>query len=849
MSLSIKNLLFLFFATQISFTYGNEDMVKSKSGEMISWYQFDADALGAETFQYSSEGIRKLNPVPKPGVHPRIFFGPKDVEERRIKLKNTRAGREAWLNVLAWSDFLNSEYDPEADYAPRDKSGQAFTQNWNTSNSRVRVPISRAKGLPEDYKKLQKGEYVDARYFLPVISIEAYRALIEADEIRGKKVAAALVTYLTGKTNKHFDVSMVIQGDIASWHNLSLAYDFVFNFMTETQKEVVRKTIASLIQGKAPYGAFLEAEATVGNWATLDSFTLWTALGIEGEKGYDKRFYKAFVRAFRNYMSYGFYPSGADYESLGKNYQFPTTMVAMAMRGDNVIEHPHVRAWSHQFLPQMLLPGENSFVGYDDWGGTGWNSIYPEYKINMNEPVGFKWMFPESPEVDLWYRAWVGENYEMIGKQSSIHGYFNSTLLHAIFPSDYFETKQDPGKLGFGKTFFAPRRGILATRESWDGDSLYLHVACRQNLGGHAHADRGNFLLYGLGRLWSPWRELSGRHMYKDSRGNNIDTGLGNHADTLFHSNVLIDDIGQMGRNWTTYRVPSRIIKFKDTTEATFVRTDIQEAYDSNWGGYGPGHYGWNLYNKNPKKYEEVQETPNDFYYERLEGKYNDKAYSQFPHWLLPHEKRRFFKIPFNPVQKAYRSAGIIRGKHSYVLIMDNIKKDDTMRNYKWVMQVSDDIEIGPRNHSYHYNPEAVYADIYLSTSDSNTYEIVNGYYQRKLKKGDRMLLVRILNFPNPDQKNPHYVTPIGRVEQYMQDPRWLAAGKRLVLPHWGTEMDYKVLLFPHRYGDELPQTTRMGNRVTVEWQDQKDCFQFFSDQKGFTRFKLERNEGLLIHF
>jgi hypothetical protein len=41
-------------------------------------------------------------------------------------------------------------------------------------------------------------------------------------------------------------------------------------------------------------------------------------------------------------------------------------------------------------------------------------------------------------------------------------------------------------------------------------------------------------------------------------------------------------------------------------------------------------------------------------------------------------------RTPFNPVQYAFRTAGLVRGKHAYGVVIDDLKKDDARHLYQW---------------------------------------------------------------------------------------------------------------------------------------------------------------------
>lgn len=48
----------------------------------------------------------------------------------------------------------------------------------------------------------------------------------------------------------------------------------------------------------------------------------------------------------------------------------------------------------------------------------------------------------------------------------------------------------------------------------------------------------------------------------------------------------------------------------------------------------------------------------------------------------------------WNPVQKAFRTAALVRGNHPYVLMVDDIRKDDSSHLYEWAMHLPPDLEI-----------------------------------------------------------------------------------------------------------------------------------------------------------
>ena len=141
--------------------------------------------------------------------------------------------------------------------------------------------------------------------------------------------------------------------------------------MTPAQRDIARAGIAKMIPAKILYGTDVAPHATTSNWSTLNSFELILNLSIEGEEGYRPEITEQFCSVYRNFITYGWYESGAPYEGLGKNYQFNITMIPMAMRG--YTEKPN--DFQYQTQPESYYNvnyhnlaywagGENKVTGY-----------------------------------------------------------------------------------------------------------------------------------------------------------------------------------------------------------------------------------------------------------------------------------------------------------------------------------------------------------------------------------------------------------------------------------------------------------------------------------------------------
>ncbi|MHC4250202.1 MAG: hypothetical protein ACYS9X_13820, partial [Planctomycetota bacterium] len=154
-------------------------------------------------------------------------------------------------------------------------------------------------------------------------------------------------------------------------------------------------------------------------------------------------------------------------------------------------------------------------------------------------------------------------------------------------------------------------------------------------------------------------------------------------------------------------------------------------------------------------------------------------------------------------------------------------------------MQVSDDLELAPGRSGFSYDEKTGVGDVILCGRECPRGEDD----RRRLGKGARLLLVRVLECANP-RELPNRAPAIATLEEYMAGIRWFGKGKRLVIPSWSVAPEYKIMLFPHRHGDKLPVTTweRQRSELTVVCGGQTDLYEFTKGDDDRTRFVLRRD-------
>ena len=105
-------------------------------------------------------------------------------------------------------------------------------------------------------------------------------------------------------------------------------------------------------------------------------------------------------------------------------------------------------------------------------------------------------------------------------------------------------------------------------------------------------------------------------------------------------------------------------------------------------------------------------------------------------------------------------------------------------------------------------------------------------------QKGDRQLLVRVLDLKDPADAHLYSTKPSFRLETFerkdtlvpenktgaLSGARSFGMDKRLVIASRAVAPDFKILLFPHRQGEALPVTTWNEDftRLTIEVGDRK---------------------------
>lgn len=761
----------------------------------------------AVTVPLRLEGLdrARLGTVPPPGVHPRILISPDQLPDLRARLRDTHTGRA-----------LHATLRQRLDRALRDPAywgGELFRALASGDHATASALVADKKGLPPGIGHYQP--------FSTILTLEALDSLLAEDADRGRAVATAIATYaelvLPGielELRQPFSDDVWRSApppDAKGWdalgtrtamgyHQLGYAYDFAHGFMTEPQRASVRRTIATATHGRLWLGARLPAHFRNWNWVAVALGQPLLALAIEGEEGYDPRVVELGVQLARDYLSYGISAQGTSTEAVGYT-QFGLVwanpfFVAAQRRGHDLLGHGHHRAMLDWYL-HTLLPERDRWLSAGDGGDSG-PAIWT---LAM-----WRYFFPADPKAAALWRTVVSAS----PNNAALNGNFH-LVEPLLWASDDPALGQplppdgtDLAALALPAITHDTERGTLIARTAWDQNAAYFQLENRIDSVGasHEHADRGHFSFAALGRVWAKdnFRSVETRH----------------------HNSILIDGHGQ--GYWPG---PGRWLGVEKHEKLLVAALDVKDAYDWFWPkqilAENPDTFPrfaqkrWSSYGRQARAFQASlgglvgERDPRPAVVAFWKGfETGDPRLWDEDGWPV--------RYPHNPVQRAFRTTAFSTAAEPWLLVIDDIQKDDRERLYEWLMQTGPDTEL----------VSAAGTDLILGDA-------------ARPKKGDRLLLVRILHQAEPARALDYPSRPSARLESFERRDTLAPGGrsfgldKRLVIGSRAVAPDFKILLYPHRHGDPLPATTLADGRLTVSTPSLQTTLSLTRDASGRT--------------
>ena len=258
-----------------------------------------------------------------------------------------------------------------------------------------------------------------------------------------------------------------------------------------------------------------------------------------------------------------------------------------------------------------------------------------------------------------------------------------------------------------------------------------------------------------------------------------------------------------------------------DTPEVTIGVSDASHAYTWQWSNSGFG-----VENRPPEipgKWE-LETLPDVAEFSRAQAESGKGRQTIFEH------HGPIIRSEWNPVEKAFRSAALVRGKRPYAMIVDDIRKDEQTRLYQWTMQMPADVEIIRSGERW-----AV-----LGAKEIPADKNVKG---SKPQPDKRRLLVQIMDIDMTSKRDGLAIA----LESSSLGNDAFAQGnlrKRLVIPARTSEPRFKILLYPHVEGDPLPDVlwNEAGSMCELVFSDQTDRWSFAPAADGRTALSVSRD-------
>ncbi len=611
-------------------------------------------ATPAHTVELDSNGCRSLSELPPPGVHPRVFFTADEYPRMRQRLCAPRFKavfepiRQQVISQVRsrWGDFAEMDFSNPSDeqILRYFTSGEGRNINWGVA--------SLSAVLMEDEELLELMKKTIVNYAHIILAAKQRSSSGKFSGSTGSELNKRLDIW----RNDRFDVGVSWTFGAAGY---AVSYDVLYGSMTETQRDTVRRAIATATLGRKSYGNRMPRGFASSNHYGYHGDLAVMLAAIEGERGFDQATWDGIAQVLCDYWEVGYTPLGVSREDgYGPNLGLRgggRGFMVLARRGYNIFATEKFR----NYLKYVAMEYDPYPDGHFNGGASGgpYRELYPTSTLIS------RYMYPECPTANFNYRHLMGEDYQ---RRVRWQGWLDFVLYGADWkgPADRQAMLQETG---LSLSVFYPVRGKFIARSDWGSNAMYATLDARPDahLIGHDKVDRGNFSMSALGRVWA----FSGDF----------------HHWNLSDENSLVHIDGQ-AQPW---KAPSaRFLWHHDDGTLAGAAADLKYAYDWQWTPPWPKRgerfdppwepetsspldLGW------PRDYADPDLCP-----ESIHG--SETGYGG---------TNNLHRRPYNPVEKARRSLFLIRGQHSYMLICDDIRKDGESHRYEWIMQLPTDLQ------------------------------------------------------------------------------------------------------------------------------------------------------------
>ena len=806
----------------------------------------------------------RLSPPPAVGIHPRILIGPDDIERFkkvhalgkdaprifRVHMEQMRRDAESW-NVPKNFEYRGSPWGSDSEI-----SGWGLyaliTENKELGRKTAEATVKHALYLEGRLDILDKHPEVDAirdasfdylRTDIKFGQIDYHNAYYQGGLKRVKELM-----------KKHG--ATIMKRDVAgSYLTLAFEYDYAHPFMTDEERNLVRRVISKMTYGKYSTGMQIPGQMYINNHMSGAANFTYVALAIEGEEGYDPRIIKMAEWALKNKLSYDLSSDGITYEN-NKGFIPMLPILAVAKRQgpdhpENLLMHSHLLARAHSNLQHARklyyryfggsrrrptnTPLDKIVTGQDQpryWrasGGSGTGGHLEFWSV-------LKHFYPDDTKVDFVWNCKLPEALEHFEGtpdekwNSNIHySWFGMKALDLLTATKMTDYNKEENLVQFDKVvkhWFDDERGIMSARNNWSGDSMLVHMENRvdQFYMGHESPQHGDFQVWADGISWVPngggYLDTSFRNMVTVDGLASIYAPISGDSMTVFGTEDTATSVAEMttAYQWRKSWNGLRYLDHPGLTTAPYQMT-----------GFANAAYQLN-------RYSEVAYLP------RIREHYDGFAHLDYGPWHGETRGPEYYIKWNDPMDHVFRTLHFARGDQPYMLIMDDLRKaDDQNHQFDWRMLVTADavpykVSNAVANRHVELNTEGkIGTDMIFCMKDESYKRSYFGSYLVGLKptpkKGDPMLLVRVL------WRNANFPYPVPNIQR-------TGLFNMVSVPAFGESPEYRIMVFPHHFGDKLPTTEWSDDRsrLTVKVGGNVDVYDFDQSDSERTVFSMNRN-------
>lgn len=847
-----------------------EDLALLDGPEPV-WPEVAEKTHSLEGFDPSMLGSK----VPAPGIYPRLLFSEADLPAFRQRIDNNIIAQKTWIEI---AELLKRTWlDPSTDDGKvfnKLASGEVSDLEWDAWQGGRRVPL-----FPGTFTGFKPGIYNShvAYNSQCLVTIALYALVSDDDELGAKAAKAIACLYRMQEPNldRFLEFSDSELGatpadataSTSQWRSIAstvahmdlpFALDFAGKWMSPEEKADMARFIAKASYGRRTNGG----DGPRRNWRDVNHVTwhlthLLSLAAIEGLEGFDPAAYESGAELVSDFLQWGIDADGRIYESNGKSSAglvFEVlSMNVLARRGQNLWGHPH---WRKLMLAEAMNTAPNGEIAVSSgtWSGgliatpvsMMYHGFYPknrytEFLLSCDfGSTASTFSLSGKPIKDFDLNAYRNQLKKAPGKTRLPGPNTPAFTLSLLYDTDWKHTTREE-LTEMPLDYVNDDYGVFAAFSDRSEDATWLQMQARSShyLGaGHHHADAGMFHFSALGVNWiteSPFlKSYAGR----------------------FHNQVLIDGIAQpddiQGRaDW---------LGAETTETVSMAAADLTQSYswiwknqfiyfDTDHWGPQPDLFEWSLC-KDPVVLKAFKGT---------------QRYKMRPWWATSNAANwtPVLQRPYNPVEYAFRGTALIRGKHSYGLILDDIKKDDATHHYQWSSMPGPGVWAASGYSDLPTNMQVL--------TKQGTERAHPGAKRFRAKDGDPMLLVVLLggqgvpsefeSGPSNSSKfalNPHaaleedipaQVTAPIRIETRSDGPHWQNSDQiqffydQIIGGCHSNEAHFQTLLIPFRHGEQIPniKASPDGDKIEVVWPDQVDQFHLKRTKSGRTTATFSR--------